>query len=295
MGLLSGRLGLEKAGIPHRSRHGLLWLERGALSVEDGCLMFSTAGFGGIGPGEYGIPHQTVSSIIIGPGTSITHDAVRILASHGTSILFTGVNGVRMYSSPPLMPDTSALARRQVKAWADPASKVFVARKMFAVRFGEVFPHKNLDVLRGIEGSRLKKVYVEEASRHGITWNGRHFDRGDPSADDLPNQCINHVATAMYSAAAVAVYSVGAIPQLGFIHEDSGEAFCLDVADLFRASIIIPKAFSFASYLKERPYENPERYCRIEIGKMISANGVIDAMIDHIKAFLDGNDDHRDQ
>ena len=27
--MLSGRLGLEKARIPHADRHGLIWLERG--------------------------------------------------------------------------------------------------------------------------------------------------------------------------------------------------------------------------------------------------------------------------
>lgn len=38
--MLKGRLGLETARIPHADRHGLLWLERGTLSVEDGCLRF---------------------------------------------------------------------------------------------------------------------------------------------------------------------------------------------------------------------------------------------------------------
>ena len=44
--MLLGRLGLEKARIPHADRHGLLWLERGRLEVEDGCLRFITAGGG---------------------------------------------------------------------------------------------------------------------------------------------------------------------------------------------------------------------------------------------------------
>ena len=36
--MLLGRLGLEKARIPHADRHGLVWLERGRLEVMDGCL-----------------------------------------------------------------------------------------------------------------------------------------------------------------------------------------------------------------------------------------------------------------
>ena len=42
--MLKGRLGLETARLPHSDRHGLLWLDRGTLSVEDGCLRFVAAG-----------------------------------------------------------------------------------------------------------------------------------------------------------------------------------------------------------------------------------------------------------
>ena len=38
--MLRGRLGLETARIPHADRHGLLWLSRGALTVQDGTLRF---------------------------------------------------------------------------------------------------------------------------------------------------------------------------------------------------------------------------------------------------------------
>ena len=53
--MLHGRLGLETARIPHADRHGLLWLDRGNLTVEAGCLRFVTAG-GSLPPGDYQIP-----------------------------------------------------------------------------------------------------------------------------------------------------------------------------------------------------------------------------------------------
>ncbi|MFH6787052.1 MULTISPECIES: hypothetical protein [Methylobacterium] len=40
--MLLGRLGLDTARVPHGDRHGLLWLDRGRLEVEDGCLRFVT-------------------------------------------------------------------------------------------------------------------------------------------------------------------------------------------------------------------------------------------------------------
>ena len=47
--------------------------------------------------------------------------------------------------------------------------------------------------------------------------------------------------------------SVGAIPQLGFIHEHSGDAFALDIADLFRDTILLPAAFKSAKVRYRTP------------------------------------------
>ena len=73
--MLLGRLGLEKARIPHADRHGLVWLDRGRLEVEDGCLRFVTVGGGSLKAGDYQIPHQSISIVLLGPGSSVTHVA----------------------------------------------------------------------------------------------------------------------------------------------------------------------------------------------------------------------------
>ena len=222
--MLKGRLGLETARIPHADRHGLIWLERGELCVIDGCLNFM-AGKDSLSPHILQVPHQAVSMILLGPGSSVTHDALRLLARHGTLMAAVGVDGVRTYTAPPLMPDRSDVARRQAELWGSPRRRISVARHMYALRLGEVLPHRDLDTLRGIEGSRVKTIYRLMADKYGIEWNGRHYDRENPNATDIPNQAINHAATAVQAAAAIAVQSLAAIPQLGFIHEDSGQAF----------------------------------------------------------------------
>jgi len=58
--MLHGRLGLERAHMPHADRHGLVWLDRGRLEVENGCLRFITAGGGALSAGDYQIPHQAI-------------------------------------------------------------------------------------------------------------------------------------------------------------------------------------------------------------------------------------------
>jgi CRISPR-associated protein Cas1 len=204
--MLRGRLGLDTARLPHSDRHGLIYLDRGRLSVEDGALTFVSAGGGSTPAGEFTIPHQSISLLLLGPGSSVTQDALRLLARHGTGLAAVGEDGVRMYTAPPLMPDFSHLARRQVMLWADKKhGRMMVARRMYAMRLGEVLPHREIAVLRGIEGARVKESYRLAAQRFGIEWRGRNYDRVNPAATDVPNQAINHAASAVEGAAAIAV------------------------------------------------------------------------------------------
>ena len=289
--MLRGRLGLETARIPHADRHGLLWLSRGALTVRDGTLRFERQGRPDSGSpldaGDYGIPFQSLSMILLGPGSTVSHDALRLMARHGTALVAVGEDGVRCYTAPPLMPDTSDIARRQMRAWGDPdGSRITIARKMYALRLGEVLPHRSLDALRGIEGSRMKRTYQNLAQRYGITWRGRRYERTNPLAADIPNQAINHASVAVTSAAVIAVTSVGAIPQLGFIHEHSGDAFALDIADLFRDTVLLPAAFKSAKAVMDDPRLDIERRTRRTTGEMLRGERVIPKMIDRIKTLF---------
>jgi CRISPR-associated protein Cas1 len=285
--MLKGRLGLEHARLPHADRHGLLYLERGQLSVEDGCLRFIAAGSPLVIAGDYRIPHQAVSLVLLGPGSTVSHDALRLLARHGTGLSAIGEDGVRLYTAQPLMPDQSALARAQVRAWADAkGARMMVARRMYAWRLGEVLPHRDITVLRGIEGARVREIYRLTAERIGIRWNGRRYDRSDPLSADLPNQALNHAASAVEAAAAIAVAATAAIPQLGFIHEDSGQSFILDIADLFRDELTVPCAFKAALVAEKRPGESIERLTRRSVGERLRRDQVIPTMIDRIKALF---------
>ena len=282
--MLSGRLGLELARIPHADRHGLLWLDRGNLTVESGCLHFVTAG-GSLDPGEYQVPHQSVSMVLLGPGSTISHDALRLLARHGTLMAAVGEGGVRLYTAPPMGPDRSELARRQAGMWADPETRVDVARRMYAWRLGEVLPQRDITALRGIEGARMKESYRIVANRFGVQWRGRRYDRANPTATDLANQAINHSATAVQAAAAIAVTSLAALPQLGFIHEESDQAFVLDIADLFRDKVTLPVAFAAAKEA-EAGTETIDRIVRRRTAATFRKEKVIPAMIDRIKDLL---------
>lgn len=284
--MLRGRLGLETARVAHADRHGLVWLDRGSLTVEKGCLRFVTAG-GTLEPGDYQVPHQGLSFILLGPGSMVSHDALRLLARHNTGLAAVGADGVRCYTAPPLGPDRSDLARQQARLWADPKQRLDIARQMYAVRLGEVLPHRSIEVLRGIEGARMKEAYRLVAQRFGVRWQGRRYDRKNPDAADPANQAINHAATAVEAAAAIAVACTSTLPQLGFIHEDSDQSFVLDIADLYRTSVTLPLAFATAKECKTNHRDTIDRIIRRRAGRIFRKEKLIPGMIDRIKSLLE--------
>ncbi len=288
--MLKGRLGLDTARVPHADRHGCVWLRRGNLAVENGTLRFVTAGSQDLAAGDYGLPFQTLSTVILEPGTTVSHDALRLLARHGTGLVAAGEEGVRFYASMPFGQDDSALARQQVRLWSDEGSRLHVARRMFAWRLGEVLPSEDLNVLRGIEGARVKALYRTLAKQFGIRWAGRRYDRDDPEATDRVNQAVNHGSAALRAAAMIAVAATATIPQLGFIHEGSSQALCLDIADLYREMVCLPAAFRAVKQVESGEDDSLERCARRAAGRALHDQQIIPAMIDRIKTLFTAKD-----
>jgi len=73
--------------------------------------------------------------------------------------------------------------------------------------------------------------------------------------------------------------------RLGFIHEDSGQAFVLDIADLYRHDVTLEIAFgAIQESLKSK--EPFERLVRRRAAKLLRQHAVIPSMIDKIKTLL---------
>ena len=290
-GLIPGRLGLAASRIPHADRHGLLYLEYGRLSVEDGTLRFVAAQSETLDAGDYAIPYQAVSMILLGPGTSLTQDVMRLCARHSVLLAAVGEGGVKSYTAPPMGQGRSDVARAHAQRWADPKLRLDTARRLYAWRFGRVLPYRDIETLRGIEGARMKESYKLIAQRFGIDWHGRRYDRENPEAADLPNQAINHAATFVEAAADIAVAAVGALPPLGFIHEDSSNAFTLDIADLWRVDVTLPLAFaSVQAMQKGKGDVSLEREVRKRAARLFRQEKLIPKMIDRIKELFDVHD-----
>ncbi len=228
--------------------------------------------------------------ILLAPGTSVTHDALRILARHGTLLAAVGDGGVKFYTAPPLGQGRSEVARAHARLWASAETRGEIARRMYALRFGQIIPHTDVAALRGLEGARLREAYRLLAAKYGLHWQSRRYDRQYPETNDALNQAVNHAATFVEAAADIAVAAVGALPPLGFIHEQSSNAFTLDIADLWRVEVTLPLAFSVVAKVKDDPRLSLEREIRYEAAALFKSRRLIPAMIDRIKELLGVSD-----
>lgn len=280
--MLKGRLGLDATRIPQKSRNGLIYVERCRLSIDNGSLVIAFDDRGE----ELELPYQRLNAVLLGPGSSITHDAVRHCSGHGTCLAFVGSDGTRLYTAPPLFDRDSTLARQQATWWAGESTRIMVAKRMYAKRFGETPRATSLDSLRGMEAARIRHSYELIAAQAGIVWRGRRFDRSDPDGDDLPNQAINHVVTAVEACVAIAVQATGTLPPLGFLHEDSAKSWTLDICDLYRTSVTVPLAFRCVKRIDQGATDSLDRICRRAVSAHVRDTGFIDTVIDDIKEVL---------
>lgn len=139
----------------------------------------------------------------------------------------------------------------------------------------------------------MKVTYQRLAERHGVRWRGRRYDRSDPESADVPNQAINHASSAVEGAALAAVAAAGTLSELGFIHEDSSNAFALDISDLFRDSVLLPVAFRAARVVLQDKEGPVERVVRKIAGQTFRQEKLVPKMIDRIKFLIDDDDDSR--
>jgi CRISP-associated protein Cas1 len=280
--MLKGRLGIDEARIPQKSRNGLIYVERCRLSIDNGSLVLS---FDEVGR-ELELPYQLLNAVLVGPGGAVTHDAVRHLSAHGTCIAFVGTDGTRLYTAPPVFDRDADLARKQATWWAGESTRMMVAKRMYEKRFGETPRTTSFDSLRGMEAARIKKSYELIARSFGVEWKGRRFDRNNPDTTDAPNQAINHVVTAIEACVAIAVQATATLAPLGFLHDDSAKSWILDLCDLYRTSVTVPIAFQCVKQLDREPSESLDRLCRRAVSRYVREKSFIDTVIDDIKELL---------
>ncbi|MGW9212332.1 type I-E CRISPR-associated endonuclease Cas1e [Embleya sp. NPDC055664] len=229
------------------------------------------------------IPSATIGTLLLGPGTRITHQAMSVLGESGAGVVWVGEHGVRFYAGGRALTRSSALVEAQAVQWANRRSRLHVARAMYHLRFPDEDPAScTRHELLGREGSRVKDCYRKEAARTGIPWRGRRFTPGDFDSGDAANQAVTAAAQCMYGIAQAVVTALGCAPGLGFVHSGHELSFVLDVADLYKTEIGIPIAFDVAAESDEDVGSRTRRAIRDRVNEV----GLLERCVRDIKGLL---------
>ncbi len=194
--------------------------------------------------GTVAIPCAALSLLLLGPGTTLTHAAMRALAENGCMVAWTGEGGVRLYAHSTGETRSARNLVRQAALASDPGSRLAVINRMYRLRFAEELPPDlSLQQLRGREGLRVRQAYARASTETGVDWQGRFYDRGDWRRADPINRALSTAASALYGICHAAIVAVGYSPGLGFVHSGKMLSFVYDIADLYKAELTIPLAF----------------------------------------------------
>ncbi|WP_404870937.1 type I-E CRISPR-associated endonuclease Cas1e (plasmid) [Kitasatospora griseola] len=195
------------------------------------------------------LPTAALSCVLLGPGTSITARALATFARHGTTVVVAGSGGVRCYAASIPESLSTTWLEHQARAWADNRRRLDIATAMYRQRFGDTdMPTDlNLDKLRGMEGQRIKAHYRLLAQQHRIGRFRRNYDPDSWDTQDPVNLALSAANTCLYGIVHAAILALGCSPALGFVHSGNQQAFVYDIADLYKAELTIPLAFSLHS------------------------------------------------
>lgn len=237
---------------PASDRWTPLFLEHGRLEVDDSSVKFISAEGGVIH-----LPVATISALLLGPGTTVTHAAIAACANSNTPVCWVGSGALRFYAHGISPTHANDNARLHADLHAHPQSRAAIARRMFLLRFPDLeVSSRTIQQLRGLEGERIRKLYQEFGEQYGVTWKGRNYDAGNWNIADEINRTVSAANAAFYGMCAAIVCSLGFLPQLGFIHAAGSLPFVYDIADIYKPVSTLPAAFAAVRQDPGRAEEN---------------------------------------
>lgn len=260
-----------------KDRITFLYVERCVVNRRDSALSFED------GRGTVLVPGACLGVLMLGPGSSVTHRAVELAADTGTCLLWVGERGVRYYAGGRPLARTARLAMRQAQLVSNVRSRVAVARAMYQMRFpDEDVSGLTMQQLRGREGSRVRGVYRACSKEYGVPWKARSYDP-DSFKDATPvNQALSAAHACLYGVAHCVVTALGCSPALGFVHTGHDRSFVYDFADLYKADVTIPIAFSVAA---EGP-EDVGAETRRRVRDAFSSGHILERMVHDLQWLL---------
>lgn len=240
-------------------RDGLsfLYLQRGRVEQKHKAVELTDKN------GRTMIPAAALAVLMLGPGISITHAAVKALADNGCLIVWVGEDGTRCYAQGGGETRKAYHLLKQAQLVSDPKKRLQVVMRMYRYRFGEqLLPSLSLEQIRGLEGVRVRQAYARASREWGVPWHGRRYDRRNWAGGDPINRALSSANALLNGLCHAAIVSGGYSPAMGFLHTGKQLSFVYDIADLYKADVTIPLAFKVVAESTDKLHARVRQACR---------------------------------
>ena len=284
---MSNNYGAPKAGVSElgrvQDRISFLYLEHSRISRQDSAVMVTND------RGVVCVPSAMISVLLLGPGVDVTHRAMELIGDSGMAVVWVGEHGVRQYAHGRALSHSSRFLEKQAKLVSNRRSRVAVARKMYQMRFPDEDVSKmTMQQLRGKEGARVRKVYLEQSHKTGVQWKRREYKVDEFEASSTINKALTSAHQALYGLSYIVIVALGISPGLGFVHTGHDLSFVYDFADLYKAQYSIPIAFQMTA---EHGDKDIADWTRKGMRDAFAQDKLIVKMVKDLKYLLDIDDE----
>lgn len=143
--------------------------------------------------GRVHVPAASISVLMLGPGTQITHRGMKLIGDSGVTVIWVGESGIRYDASGRPLTHRTGLLMRQAALISNMRSHLKAARQMYQMRFpNEDVSAMTMQQLRGREGARVREIDRQRSAKWQVPWNGRQ-ENGLPLSDVM-QQFLSFVA-----------------------------------------------------------------------------------------------------
>jgi CRISP-associated protein Cas1 len=267
-----------------RDRWSYLYLEMGRLDVDSNGLVFHQ------GDNFVPVPIDQLAVVMLGPGSTVTHAAIKSLSGNNCLLAWTGQDGVRLYAASIGGTYSARRLIRQAALVSDESKRLEVAWRMYRFRFNEnIPPIISLESIRGMEGLRVRHTYSEASIKYGVDWKGRNYDQNNWNNGDPINRALSAANACLYGVCHAGIVSAGYSAGLGFVHTGKMLSFVYDIADLYKTETTIPVAFQVTA--EHSNDKDLERFIRIECRKKFHEFKLMERLLPDIAEVLGVSDD----
>lgn len=298
--------------ILHSKRANIYYLEMCRVMQKDGRVLYLTEGQNE--KQYWNIPIANTTCLLLGTGTSITQAAMRMLASAGVLVGFSGSGGTPLlmaseieWLSPQSEYRPTEYMQGWMQFWFDDGKRLKAAKQLQHARLhymqtiwskdkdlqSEGFSSEDADLIRALDNARAK---IEQAQKVGQLLQGeaqltkqlykiainrtKHGDFvRDRDSVDTANAFLNHGNYLAYGLAATTLWVLGIPHGFAVMHGKTRRgALVFDIADLIKDTLVLPWAFICA---KEGASEQEFRQQCLQA---FTQHKALDFMFDQVKS-----------